>query len=116
MKKVFFIFFKGSGEFFTTNNGLKYKAEGQKAGCCILWKLYKLVIPSGNMFHVQRRPYRTRSMYVVERRKKIQFSVSFSMKNWDSIFSTEETISDVTHLVEMRNLRIVYFRLQQEEL
>ena len=58
MKIVFFIFFKGSGEFFTINNGLKYKAEGQKAGCCILWKLYKLVIPSGNMFHVQRRPYR----------------------------------------------------------
>ena len=69
MKIVFFIFFKGSGEFFTINNGLKYKAEGQKAGCCILWKLYKLVIPSGNMFHVQRRPYRTRSMYVVERKK-----------------------------------------------
>ena len=40
-------------------------------------------------------------MYVVER-KKIQFSVSFSMKNWDSIFSTEETISDVTHLVVMK--------------
>ena len=54
------------------------------------------------MFHVQRRPYRTRSMYVVERRKKIQFSVSFSMKNWDSIFFTEKTISDVTHLVVMK--------------
>ena len=34
--------------------------------------------------------------------KKIQCSVSFSMKNWDSIFSTEETISDVTHLVVMK--------------
>lgn len=34
--------------------------------------------------------------------EKIQFSVSFSMKNWDSIFSTEETISDVTHLVVMK--------------
>ena len=98
MKIVFFIFFKGSGEFFTINNGLKYKAEGQKAGCCILWKLYKLVIPSGNMFHVQRRPEACTFL----KEKKFQFSVSFSMKNWDSIFSSEETISDVTHLVVMK--------------
>ena len=39
---------------------------------------------------------------LLKEKKKIQFSVSFSMKNWDSIFSTEETISDVTHLVVMK--------------
>ena len=50
------------------------------------------------MFHVQRRP----EACTFSKEKKFQFSVSFSMKNWDSIFSSEETISDVTHLVVMK--------------
>ena len=50
------------------------------------------------MFHVQRRPEACTFL----KEKKFQFSVSFSMKNWDSIFSSEETISDVTHLVVMK--------------